>query len=262
VTVTPVLPTATPTSTAATPTPTGPPATATATPTPSPTATPPPDLNHFICYEIHRRAVNIPGVSLVDQYGASLATVKQAKRICLPADKNDEDPVAVGQPETFTGFTIKQTSPRFPRQRGVGVTNQFGAVTLDVVKPDRLFVPTAKSPAGLPPPPMFPALDHFKCYKIAYAKTRVSGIKVDDQFGTLTVDVKKPLHLCVPVDKNGEGIPSPGQAQMCYLVRTTSGTPRPLKQLPNQLYTTHQFGSDVLEVFGPRELCVPSTVLP
>jgi hypothetical protein len=265
-TPTPVSPTATATvittatATAATPTPTGPPVTA--TPTPSPTATPPPDLNHFICYEIHRKAANLPGVSLVDQYGASLATVKQAKRICLPADKNDEDPLAVGAPETFTGFTIKQTSPRFPRQRGVTVTNQFGSVTLDMVKPDRLFVPTSKSLAGLPPPPMFPALDHFKCYKTALAKTRVSGIKIEDQFGTVTVDVKKPLHLCVPVDKNGEGIPSPGLAQMCYLVRTTSGTPRPLKQLPIALYTTHQFGSDVLEVFGPRELCVPSTLVP
>ena len=88
------------------------------------------------------------------------------------------------------------------------------------------------------------------------------GVKIDDQFGTITVDVKKPLHLCVPVDKNGEGIPSPGQAAMCYLVRTTPGTPPPQKHLPNTLYTTHQFGSAALEVFGPRELCVPSTILP
>jgi hypothetical protein len=74
--------------------------------------------------------------------------------------------------------------------------------------------------------------------------------------------VKKPLHLCVPVDENGEGIPSPGQAAMCYLVRTTPGTPPPQKHLPNTLYTTHQFGAAALEVFGPRELCVPSMILP
>ncbi|MEO7436334.1 MAG: hypothetical protein ABI080_12710, partial [Candidatus Binatia bacterium] len=123
-------------------------------------------------------------------------------------------------------------------------------------------VPTSKSLAGTPAPPMFPTLDHFKCYKVALVKTRVPGVKVDDQFGTVTVDVKKPLHLCVAVDKSGEGIPAPGQATMCYLVRTTSGTPPPQKHLPNTLYTTHQYGSDALEVFGPRELCVPSTILP
>lgn len=258
------MPTATPTvaATATAPTPTQTGAPATATPTPTASASPSPDLNHFICYEIHSPPLNLAGVSLVHDFGPSTATVKRAKRICLPADKNDEDPVAVGQPETITGFTIKQTTPRFPRRKGVSLTNQFGTVTFDVFKPDRLFVPTAKSLAGIPAPPMFPALDHFKCYKVAYAKTRVAGVKLDDQFGTVTVDVKKPLHLCVAVDKNGEGIPSPGQALMCYLVRTTTGTPRPHKHLPNTLYTTHQFGSDALEVFGPRELCVPSTLLP
>jgi hypothetical protein len=246
------------TATAPTPTPTGP--AATATPTPTATATPGGDLNHFICYEIHSPPLNLAGVSLVDQFGASTGTVKRAKRICLPADKNDEDPLAVGAPETLTSFTIKQTSPKFARVRGLTVTNQFGAVTLDVFKPDRLLVPTAKSLAGVPAPPNFATLDHFKCYKVALAKTRASGIKIDDQFGTVTVDIKKPLHLCVAVDKNDEGIPVPGQTQMCYLVRTTSGTPPPQKHLPNTLYTTHQFGSAALEVFGPRELCVPSTL--
>jgi len=72
--------------------------------------------------------------------------------------------------------------------------------------------------------------------------------------------VKKPLHLCVAADKNDEGIPTPGQVEMCYLVRTTNGTPPPQKHLPNTLFTTHQFYSDALEVFGPRELCVPSTL--
>ena len=271
-TPTPNLPTPTPTATpsapatsaatatALTPTPTVP--IPTATPTPAPTATPDPELNHFICYEIHGSKLNLAGVSLVDAYGTSTATVKRAKRICLPADKNDEDPVAIGQPETLTGFTIKCAAPKFARVKGVAVTNQFGAVTLDVFKPDRLLVPTAKSLAAIPPPPMFSALDHFACYKIAFAKTRVPAVKVDDQFGTITVDVKKPLHLCVPTDKNGEGIPSPGQAAMCYLVRTTSGTPPPQKHLPNTLYTTHQFGSAALEVYGPRELCVPSTIGP
>jgi hypothetical protein len=41
---------------------------------------------------------------------------------------------------------------------------------------------------------MFPNLDHFERYEVALAKTRVPAVEVDDQFGTITVDVKKPLH--------------------------------------------------------------------
>jgi len=263
-TPTPDLPTptltASPTATAPTATATGP--AATATPTPTATATPAPGLDHFICYEIHVAALDRT-VSLVDPFGPSTAIVKRAKRVCLPADKNDEDPVAIGAPETLTAFTLKQTTPkRFAAVRGIVASNQFGTITFNVFKADRMLVPTAKSLAGIPAPPMFPALDHFECYKTAHAKTRVPAIKIEDQFGTITVDIKKPLHLCIPVDKNGEGIPTPGQAAMCYKVQTTPGTPPPQKHLPNDLYVTNQFGSDVLELFGPRELCVPSTIAP
>ena len=38
------------------------------------------------------------------------------------------------------------------------------------------------------------------------AKFRRQGLEVADQFGTITVDIKKPLRLCVPANKNGEGI--------------------------------------------------------
>ena len=103
-------------------------------------------------------------------------------------------------------------------------------------------------------------VDHFKCYKVAFVKLRKFGISVHDQFGDqsgkITVDIKKPTHLCVPADKKGEGIPDLTQNLMCYKVVITPGTPS--AQLPSTIFTNNQFGPDSYSVYGPRDLCVPS----
>jgi hypothetical protein len=41
------------------------------------------------------------------------------------------------------------------------ITNQLGTVVLDVMKPSRLLVPTAKSLDQ--PPPLADPIDHFQC---------------------------------------------------------------------------------------------------
>jgi hypothetical protein len=137
-------------------------------------------------------------------------------------------------------------------------TNQFGTQTMDVVKPDRLMVPTAKSLVETPTLPTF-SIDHFKCYRVVFLKLRQTGIKVDDQFGTTTVDLKKPNHLCVPANKNSEGILDQTQLLMRYQPRITSGTP---PANPPTIFTNNQFGTYEFPVFGPRDFCVPSTLQP
>ena len=130
---------------------------------------------------------------------------------------------------------------------------------VDVVKPEFLLVPSLKSLAAPPTPPTpIPfGVDHFLCYKIAHARFREAGITVDDQFASLTVDIKKPIRLCAPVDKNGEGIQTPDLHMLCYQVRTTSGTPK-FTGIPDA-FVNNQFGPDTLQIRGIRELCVPST---
>jgi hypothetical protein len=217
-----------------------------------------PPLNHFQCYETHRPPARIFGLTADDIFGPSVIDLKKLKRVCAPADKNHEDPTAPTDPDHLGVVTIKQTSPRFVPVKGVTITNQFGTQTMNVTKPDRLLVPTAK---GVAVPPAMPAefgVDHFKCYKIAYAKMRQFNISVQDQFGSITVDIKKPTHVCVNVDKNGEGNPDLTQNLMCYKVVITAGTPP--AQLPAQIFTIDQFGPDVYRPYGPRELCVPSEI--
>jgi hypothetical protein len=78
-------------------------------------------------------------------------------------------------------------------------------------------------------------IDHFKCYKTHSTKFRASNVTVDDQFGSITVDIKKQLRLCVAADKNGEGILDPNSTLMCYQDRIMPGTPPP--NLPAQVFT-------------------------
>lgn len=213
-------------------------------------------LNHFQCYETHAAPINVTGVSLVDEFGAATVDVIRSKRLCAPADKNDEDPTAPNDPDHLTAYTIHQQSPRFRPQRDIAVTNQLGDFVVDVVRPDRLLVPTAKSLTG-PPPAYAPAIDHYKCYDVAGVRYRASQVKIDDQFGTLNLDIKRPTHFCTPVSKNGGQIVDPVSRLLCYEVRQSTGSP--LFRGP-EVFTENQFGADQLTIFGPRELCVPSVL--
>jgi hypothetical protein len=255
-----LTPTPTPTPTL-TPTPT---ATATSTvPRPTPTATtlPTPNpLDHFQCYEAERGPFTTFPVTLTDSLGASTVTVVRPKRLCNPADKNGEDPSAPTHPDHLTGYIIKQTTPRFTRIPAQNVTNQFGTVSVDLVRPDYLMVPSAKSLTG-PPSPIVPTIDHFKCYRVLKARTRASNLAIDDQFGSLSVDVKQPSRLCLPADKNGSGITNPLVPLMCYKTQLTPGSP-PFRGPTGSVFIDNQFGSDTLVVNHLRELCVPSFLGP
>jgi hypothetical protein len=242
-----VLPTPAPTPTIA----------ATALPTPGPTATLAPEaLNHFLCYETQERALNLPGVALDDGAAASTVKVKRAMRLCVPANKNGEDPSAIDDPAHLSAYTIKQTSPRFIRRRGVVVTPDnpiFPPLTVDLVRPDRLLVAAAKSDGSTPPPALAAPIDDYECYRVKGGRSRISGVTLETKLGTRVVDIKRPLHLCTPVSRNSGSLVDPVRDLMCYQVRT-----RPLQQPATPVSTTNGFQSDTFVLFGLRELCVPT----
>ena len=145
---------------------------------------------------------------------------------------------------------------KFPNQI---VVNQFGTLTLDVVRPDVLMVPTLKSLTTTPPAALpNPTVDHFQCYRVKRSKgtlrfTKVRGVKVDDQFGTALVDLLKPQTLCAPASKNGENPTAPSHPfhLLCYKTRASGfGT--------TQTFTNNQFGPGFPLLIHRRELCVPS----
>lgn len=239
-----------------TPTVAGRTATPVATPTgPAPTPTPVP-LSHFFCYEVALDPfTTIPGVSLVDAFGTSTVDVKRPSRFCNPANVDEGDPSAPSEVDHLTGYELVTNTSNFVPLRNVQVTNELGTIVLDVLRPDRLFVPSSKSLSGAAPQ-LDPSIDHFQCYNVQGGQARASDVLVDDQFGTYITDVKRPARLCMVTDKNGEGTFRPGEHLMCYQIETNPQ--RSLYRDP--FFIDNQFGADTIGVTGPREICLPSEV--
>jgi hypothetical protein len=119
-------------------------------------------------------------------------------------------------------------------------------------------VPSVKSLSGPTPVPTPGAFvtDHFQCYKIAISKNTpkfvpVLGVSLGDQFGTMTVDVKKPAFLCNPVDKNGEDPTAPNHSDhlLCYKAKQVDAV-KFVKLVG--VFVNNQFGSETLDVKKQR----------
>src|SRR5262245_19494261 len=126
-------------------------------------------LDHFQCYNGRARpSTRVRDVTLVDQFGTLMVDVFGPTDLCAPANKNDEDPTASGHPAHLASYDIKRRG-RFKPVKDQLVVNQFGSVTVDVIKPTSLLVPTAKSLTG-PPSPLGAFVDDFACYKVALSR--------------------------------------------------------------------------------------------
>jgi hypothetical protein len=224
-------------------------------------------LDDFNCYKF-RRSGNTPsftavnGVGLVDQFESVTAKVSQPKLLCPPANKNAE---GVVDPDThLMSYRIRQ-SPRHIRQVGVKVTNQLGSIFVDTLRADLLLVPTAKdllNPPGLPDLDAI-AVDHYKCYRIRVSFTTPyfannTTVSVTDQFDGVArqLTLRKPRHLCTPVNKNGEGVQNPDVHLLCYLSRPARGERKHVRR--QGIYVHNQFGPLRVDTIKDQEFCIPS----
>jgi hypothetical protein len=195
--------------------------------------------------------------------------VKKPAALCNPAAKTVGDEFT-GIDDAHThleshAIVQSKSQPKFVKQTAVDVANQFGSIVLDVVKPDRLLVPTSKSHVAPQPEPnpSFHRVSHFKCYKVVVTKGTPKfahrTVEVVDQFNQPKLfDIKKPTRYCRPVDKSGEGtIVEAGQRLLCYQAVVPKGGPKHVKQ--KGLFINNQFGPDQVDTTQSTELCVPSS---
>jgi len=222
-------------------------------------------IDHYLCYKAKLRspAAYYP-FTLADQFETTTAHVRKVKDLCPPANKNGE-----GIHDAVTheeAYQIQQDTAHVP-QLNLTVTDQFGTLHVDTVKPDRLLVPTNKSLTPPNPDPPAPGVaDHYKCYRIKVTShttglTKGTQATVEDQFQTRLYDVRKPKLLCNPVDKNGEGIEHPLAHLMCYQVKTAKGQQRTVPVV-GQILTANQFFTETLDTIKEDVLCVPATKTP
>jgi len=204
-------------------------------------------------------------VSLVDQFGSSTDAVKKPKFLCAPTNKLDEDPTAPTHPDHLTVYQIKNTvNPSFPTN--ITVIDQF--------TPERHLGRCEEASMSFPSDREAPERDatdarrvHDRSFRvlqerghIRYAEfIPVIGVTLADQFGSMTVTVKKPKFLCNPVDKNGEDPMAPTHPVhlLCYQIKQTDVVKFAKR---TGLFINNQFGPETLDAKKPALLCVPATM--
>ncbi len=222
-------------------------------------------VDPFLCSKAKTSKLGAPFVappppSLADALETLDVTVAKPKGLCLPTEENG-NPVL--DPAThLESYPIRPVKgqPKHVKRTAL-VENVLGSLTVRTVKPAFLLVPTNLSLVADPPLPA-PSIevDHYKCYAVKVAPgtpkfPKGLSVTLADQFfpGTQTFLVKKPTHLCTPVDKNGEGILHPVLHQLCYQVKAT------VKNPPHPGVFVHsQFGAERLDGSREERLCLPS----
>jgi hypothetical protein len=226
-----------------------------------------PPLDRFQCYKTRSvsgapRFVKVEGVALTDALRSSTVTVVKEQGLCNPASLDDGDPTAPTHVEHLQWYKIKRAAgePKFEKLLNQQILDSFGPLEVDLIKPQRLLVPSAKSVGGAPPPLVDPATPHFTCYKIKASRRKpkfvpVLNVAVVDQFGPTTMDITKPTMLCLPTDKLGEdpGVETTLDHLTCYKAKLRS----PFDRVEG-VNVDNQFGTRQLDAKKPAEICIPS----
>jgi hypothetical protein len=233
-------------------------------------------LDHYVLYDAkepkHTAKFEKRVVTLDDQFEFGMFNVDKLEELGNPAETtvDGDETTSISNPDVhLVSYKIKKDrgEPKHQKMR-VRVTNQFGEITLDTKKPDRLLVPSAKSLDGWVEARVDPPVDHFKCYKVKVTEGTPEfeelTVLVKDQFHTdpfpeetVLLEVKKPKRLCNPVNKNGEGILDEESHLLCYGVKRPKGEPK--FERIDDIFVNNQFGPLQIDAKKEKELCVPST---
>jgi hypothetical protein len=203
-------------------------------------------------------------VELSDQFQERKVEVSRAVQFCNPVEvtKVIDDQVVsfpiIDPAARLTCYNVRRPAPVVKPQ--VISTDQFGELELNVLRRrTQLCVPSQE--AGEPPDralTLAPSLDHFELYKVrtksGTSKFERQEVHLEDQFLDETVELKKPVRLGAPTDKNDEGINNPSAHLTCYSLRAPKFDKRDV-EVENQFSEGDPFG---LTVKKPNMLCVPS----
>lgn len=142
------------------------------------------------------------------------------------------------------------------KTRNVQVSNALGTHSVRVGKAKQLCLPAAANV-----PPVDPGLDGYKCYAASTKHFRPVSMRLEDEFGSGTVDVTEPELFCTPASVAGGGVEHHAVHLVCYGLkeRRVWGRNADLFR-PRSGSVAHALGSDFVSLLWRDHLCVPSAV--
>lgn len=218
-----------------------------------------PRLEHFACYQTRQQGrFKQRSVKLTDQFGTLAAKVLKPRLLCNPAQKNNEP--FVQKKVHLKCYAIK---PVAVKKRTAVTRDQFGSLTLSVLKRESLCTPAFKAlvkggrvPA-LSGPPNPKLVDNFLCYQVRQQGTfGRQQVTIKDQFGRAKLVIVKPVTLCNPAQVNQTPSYHPVGHLICYVITGPAARTR-------QAVARNSFGTERLRISARQRLCVPGDkVLP
>lgn len=189
--------------------------------------------------------------------------LRKAEAFCAPVGLDDAAPTSPSP--GLEAYGARRT-PRKPAPPPLPVVSEridagFETVALRIGGIAALRVPTlATGTVG----DLTPDRDHFACYGVRHqrgARVRrgVLRVEVGTAAGRRTVELRKPVELCVPASVRGENADAPKHPLdlLCYDARLVRAAAEP-PVFPELLATRNVFGPEVLRLGSPHLLCVPA----
>jgi len=185
-------------------------------------------------------------IALDDGSGPRPFHLSSARRACAPAAGTTALHDALSH---LTCSPISSASGGPFVRRNVATHDRFGAHTFSVLRPRELCAPSWRAGS-----PQTTQLDHYACYPV-HGKGPGQQLTLTDERGTTSLDVERPLALCVPVSVGGSAVHDGKVLLTCYDARGLGSAPSPVDvTLENEL------GSEVLRLGDRQRVCVPTTV--
>ena len=207
-------------------------------------------LDHYLVYEvIQGSSVNVT-VGLNDQFGDDPEVwVYEPIAFANPVRKtHDGEVTEIVNPEAH--LVIYWIEGEYFETQ-IQVVNQFGQQTLDLYGPAGLIVPSEKVNFVEVEP-----LDHFKCYWAQGVEPPMESVYLEDQFGAVEATVEDALFFCNPVEKWHDEVLTPiSNPDHHFTVYYLHYAEEPQTW---QVEVDNQFGTQLLTVFGPVLLAVPT----
>lgn len=149
--------------------------------------------------------------------------------------------------------------PKFPGSEPLALTDDIESGVFEAKNQAQLCVPAEVNAT----PVMNPDVRRL-AYKLKKSKgeprhEKLTGVEVEDRFGTHRFDTKRPDFLLIPahVELGAPAAPpAPGVADAfkCYKVKESKDAPR---FLPTVMTATDEFEDRRYTVFSPRRICLP-----
>jgi hypothetical protein len=201
--------------------------------------------------------------TLEDQLRTLVADVESFLSVCNPLLP------AVVRPDIHpVSYNIRVATippqPKFLKSVHTAI-DEFGSHPVTLTQPVDLRAPSAQVPgAGGTGTIDTTGVDHFECYRALRAKGAPNFIApppvtITDEFGTVTLTLKKLTKLCTPVNKNGEDPTAPQHVAhlACYQAKAKLPAGGTLGASTVSVNNTN-FGPAVLVAKEVAELCVPA----